>query len=226
MGAPRSAPARHERHAPVDRALLSCGVVAPLVYVGTDVLLARRWRGYSYRDQTISELNAICAPTRTLSIVLGVTGYAFLTAFGAGVRTAAARDRRLRIAGAALTAFGAFGCVGVPFLPMHVRGAERSLTDTLHVAQLGVAGPLLLLTIGFAAAATPSLRLYSAATILVTLAFGAWAGTYGADIANGVATPWAGAVERTSVYAYQLWLAVFALVLLAAASEEGDAGGA
>ena len=36
--------------------LLSCGIAAPLMYVLSDVLIALRWEGYSYRDQTISEL--------------------------------------------------------------------------------------------------------------------------------------------------------------------------
>ena len=76
--------------------LLSCGIAAPLLYVATDILLAMRWEGYSYRDQTISELNAIGSPTRTLSIVLGIVGYAFVTAFGVGVG-----DRRLPIEGCA-----------------------------------------------------------------------------------------------------------------------------
>ena len=70
--------------AKVDIFLLSCGIARRCLYVFTDVLLAMRWDGYSYRDQTISELNAIGAPTRTLSIVLGIVGYAFLVAFGSG----------------------------------------------------------------------------------------------------------------------------------------------
>ncbi len=198
--------------------LLSCGIFAPMLYVATDVFLAMRWEGYSYRDQTISELNAIGAPTRALSIVLGITGYAFLVAFGVGLWRSAAANRRLRVCAAALVVFGVFAWFGVPFMPMHVREAAKTLTDTLHVAQLAIAGPSILLIIGFGAAAFRwQFRLYSAATVLVMLAFGAWSGTYGTRIAANLETPWVGIIERISVYSYQLWFAAFAVALLAPA---------
>lgn len=220
----RVAPRAAARQGPsrVDVLLLSCGIAAPLLYVATDALLAMRWDGYSYRDQTISELNAIGAPTRTLSIVLGIAGYAFLVAFGAGVWRAAGADRRLRAAAGALIAFGVFAWFGVPFASMHVREAEETLTDTLHVLQLAVAGPLLLVIIGFGAAAFGwRFRIYSAITVLATLAFGAWSGTFGADVASDLETPWVGVIERISVYAYQLWLVVFATTLIARAFDSG-----
>ena len=202
----------------LDIFLISCGIAAPLLYVFTDVLLATRWEDYSFRDQTISELNAIGAPTRTLSIVLGIVGYAFLVVFGVGVWRTAAADRRLRAAGGGLIALGVLAWVGVPFFAMHVREAEETLTDTLHVAQLAVAGPLLLVIIGFGAAAFGwRFRLYSAATVVLTLAFGAWSGTYGADVADDLATPWVGVIERISVYSYQLWIGAFAIAVLARA---------
>jgi Protein of unknown function (DUF998) len=140
---PRAGPpeVRTESRSKLNVFLLSCGIVAPLFYVVTDVFLATRWHGYSLPDQTISELNAIGAPTRTLSIILGIIGYAFLVAFGAGVWRSAAANRRLRVSANALVAFGVLAWFGVPFMSMHVREAEETLTDTLHVAQLAVAGP-------------------------------------------------------------------------------------
>ena len=202
----------------LDVFLLSCGIIAPLTYVAIDIFLASRWAGYSYRDQTISELNAIGAPTRTLSIVLGIMGYAVLVAFGVGVWRSAAGRRTLRVAGGALTAIGVLAWFGVPLAPMHVRGAEQSLTDTLHVAQLAVAGPLILIVIGCGAASFGRrFRLYSAATVLVMLAFGGWSATYTDRMIDGLETPWMGVIERISVYSYQVWFAVFALALIARA---------
>ena len=105
-------------------------------------------------------------------------------------------------------------------MPLHVRGAEESLTDTLHVAQLAVAGPLLLVIIGFGAAALGwRFRFYSAATVSVMLTFGVWSGTFGTDIANDLETPWVGVIERVSVYAYQAWIGAFAIALLALAMQ-------
>ena len=220
---PRAAPPEVARRRPFRLSvfLLWCGVIAPLIYVAIDVLLAMRWDGYSYRDQTISELNAIGAPTRTLSIVLGILGYAVLAAFGVGVWRSAAGHRSLRVAGGAVTVIGVLSWFTVPLMPMHVRGAEQSLTDTLHVAQLAVAGPLLLVIIGCGAAAFGrGFRLYSAATVVVMLAFGGWSGTYSDRMIDGLETPWMGVIERISVYSYQVWFVVFALALIGRAFRE------
>jgi hypothetical protein len=128
--------------------LLACGIVAPLVYLASDVIAGLSWEGYSFRDQTISELNAIGAPTRTLTIALGLAGYSVLIAFGVGVWRSAAVNRKLRVAGAALVAFGVLALVAVAFTPMHVRGAETSLTDTLHLVDGAIAGGICLRRLG------------------------------------------------------------------------------
>jgi hypothetical protein len=195
--------------------LLASGIVAPLLYIATDLLLALRWAGYSYRDQTISELNAIGAPTRPLSIALGLVVYALLVAFGVGVWRSAPENRKLRVVGGALVLFAVKALWAVPFAPMNVRGVARSLTDTLHLVDGATAGLLLVVAIVFAAAAFGKrFRLYSISTILVVLAFATWTGVDGPRIAENLATPWVGIKERISVYAYQLWLSVLALVLL------------
>ena len=153
----------------LDVLLLSCGIVAPLLYVATDVFLAMRWEGYSYRDQTISELNAIGAPARNaldrprdcwLCVPRGVRrGRLEISGCQSQIARGcrwADRPRRLRVVR------------GAVFRPMHVREADETLTDALHVGQLAVAGPLLLVIIGFGAAAFGwRFRLYSAATVLV-----------------------------------------------------------
>ena len=202
------------RRGTVQKVLLACGIVAPLVYLASDVIAGMRWAGYSFRDQTISELNAIGAPTRALTIALGLVSYAFLIAFGVGVWRSAAVNRRLRVAGGALVALGVSALWAVPFASMHVREAEESFTDTLHLVSGGIAGPLLLVIIGFGAAAFgKGYRLYSIATIVVVLAFVAWFGMDGSRVAENLATPWIGVKERIYVYAYQLWLVVFAIAL-------------
>jgi hypothetical protein len=50
------------------KALLVSGVLASLLYLGTDVLAALLYEGYSYTDQTVSELSAIGSPTRHLVV--------------------------------------------------------------------------------------------------------------------------------------------------------------
>jgi hypothetical protein len=57
-------------------------------------------------------------------------------------------------------------------------------------------------------------RIYSIATIVATLVFGALPGTQAAAIAAGQPTPWWGLIERVGVYAPVLWVLVLAVVLL------------
>lgn len=214
---PRAVDARSRATRPsvAHAALLASGIAAPLVYGASDLIAGMRWEGYSFRDQTISELNAIGSPTRALTIALGLVGYTFLIAFGVGVWRSASAERRLRIAGVALVALGVLSLWAVPFASMHVREAEESLTDTLHLVGGAIAGLLLLAIIGSGAAVLGRrYRLYSIATIVVLFAFAAWSGLDGPELAADLATPWVGVKERIGVYAYQLWLAVFAVALL------------
>jgi hypothetical protein len=50
--------------------LLACGILSPLLYDGTDILASMSYSGYSYRDQAVSELFAIGAPTSGLVVPL------------------------------------------------------------------------------------------------------------------------------------------------------------
>ena len=57
-------------------------------------------------------------------------------------------------------------------------------------------------------------RIYTIATIVWSLAFGAWAGLDAPRVEQGLATPWVGVKERIFWYGYQSWFIVLALVLL------------
>jgi hypothetical protein len=201
----------------IRKVLLICGLLSSLLYVGTDILAAMRWEGYSYTSQTISELMAIGAPTRPLLVSLFSVYNALVIAFGIGVRGSAGGKRSLRFTGILLVAYGAIGEVGLLFAPMHLRGAEASATDTMHIIVTSVIVLLTLLSIGFGAAARGKwFRLYSIATILISLVFGALAGLQGPRIAANLPTPWMGVMERVSVYSSMLWLLVLAVFLLRA----------
>lgn len=202
------------------RLLLACGLVAAVVYVATDVIAAVRWDGYSYAAQTISETFAIGAPTRPFVVLRGVVYALLVMAFGVGVRDAAAGKRSLRVVGLLLIGLAVVD-LAAPFVaPMHLRGAERTLTDTMHIALASVDVLLILLIIGFGAAAFGTrFRLYSLATLLAVLGFGTLAGLDGPKIAANLPTPWVGVTERISVFSFMLWLVVFAVALLCTQGE-------
>ena len=172
---------------------LVCGILASLLYVATDMLAAIRWEGYSYTAQTISETFAIGAPTRPLILLRGL-GYSVLViAFGLGVWSSASGKRPLRVAGGLLVGIAVVDLVAPFVAPMHLRGAERTLTDTLHIVLASVDVLFILLIIGFGASAFgKQFRLYSIGTILVVVVFGTLAGLDGPGIAANLPTPWVG----------------------------------
>ena len=197
-----------------EQALLLCGILASLLYVGTDILAAMNWEGYSYIDQSVSELRAIGAPTRPF-LVPTLLVYAMLEiAFGLGVQRVAGQKRALHIAGVLLIGLGVMDVVA-PFFPMHLRGAASTLTDTMHILLTVVTVLLILVIIGFGAASGGTrFRFYSIATILTLIASGAWAFIDAPGIAANLPTPWVGIRERINIYGYMLWMAVLAFALL------------
>lgn len=209
---------------PVRTALLLCGLAASLVYVGGDILAALRWAEYSYRDQAISELMAIDAPTRPLLVALFSLFDLLMLAFGIGVWKSAGGRRALRILAVLLVAWSVVGFAGLVFAPMHPRGAATSATDVAHVVDAGILVLLIVGCMGLGAAALGrGFRGFSIAMIAVLLVFGALAARMGPDLAAGLPTPWLGTLERVNVYGAMLWIVVLAVTLLRA---DQGAGGA
>lgn len=207
----------------IRKVLLICGALSVLLYALSDLLAGLRWHGYSFRDQTISELNAFGSPVRPLTITFGLALYLLMVAFGVGIWRSAAGDRRLRVVGILLAVLGLLSLPSVPFASMHVRGAEQGVTDTLHLVGGMVVIPLLVTAMGFAAAALGRrFLLYTIATVVVLVAFGVWAGVDSPKMVANEPTPWMGVIERISVYSYQLWLIVLAIVLLRAPVEQPE----
>ena len=192
--------------------LLACGILAPLLFVAMNVFVPMLYEGYSLVSQTVSELSAISAPTRPLWVWLGtVYGLLFAT-FGWGVWRSASRNRSLRVAGVLMIANGV---VSLFWPPMHLRGQELTLTDTLHIVWTAVTGLLMMLAVGFAAAALGKrFRLYSIATLVIFLVFGALTGMEGPRVAANLPTPWVGVWERIIIAAQMLWIAALAITLL------------
>lgn len=195
--------------------LLLCGVLAPLLYAVADALAGMRWEGYSFRDQAISELGGIGAPSRPFFAILLIGVYLLLAAFGVGVRKSAAGRRSIRVAGGLLIALGVMALTVGQFVPMQPRGTEQGLTGALHVIEGMVAMILVLAAMAFAGAALGRrFRLYTIATFVVVVAFGAWSGMDAPSVEAGLPTPWLGVKERIFWYAYQLWFLVLAVALL------------
>jgi hypothetical protein len=200
------------------KAALICGIVSSLLYIAINIIVPMQWEGYSLAAQTPSELSAIGAPTRTLWMVLS-TPYTFLMiAFAWGVWKSAGENRRLRISGGLMVAYGALGFIW-PFAPMHLREALAAgggtFSDTMHLALGAVTEVLYLLALGFAAAALgKQFRIYSIATFLVLLVFGVLTFLDAPGISKNLPTPLIGVWERINIGVFLLWVIVLANLLL------------
>jgi hypothetical protein len=192
--------------------LLICGILAALLRVATDILSGLWYPGYSFLDQSMSQLAAIGAPTRQFQLFLLAVNSVLLIAFGLGVWGSSGQKRSLRITGNLLVIFGAIGLAQqiIPSWSMQLDGGISA--NIMHIMITSVMLLLIILFIGFGAVAQGNcFRLYSLATIITLLVFGALAGLQ-APKAVQFSAPWLGALERLNYYSYLLWILVLAIV--------------
>ncbi len=196
-----------------DRLLLSCGVLAACGYVATDLVASQLYPGYSLRDQAVSELFAIGAPTTRWVALLLTLWSLLLAGFAAGVWRAAGPRRVVRALAVAFAGSALVGLLLWNVFPMHMRGAERTLTDTMHLVL--ASNPFVLLTLLLAVAAFRGrFRGYSLVTVAIMLVPAVAAFSQARALDKGLPTPWLGAAERLAQYGYQAWQVVLALKLL------------
>ena len=184
-----------------------------------DVIAAQLYDGYSYRDQTISELSAVGASTRGFWIPLGFVYSALMVAFAFGVWASAGERRALRIVAILAGTIGVIGFIGWPFAPMHQRevlaAGGGDMRDTMHLALGGINSLIFMVSMAVGAVALGRrFRLFTLACLAVILVFGflTWANAGGVD--DNAATPWLGLYERVAVIGSMLWYAVLAVALL------------
>jgi len=197
--------------------------VSALLYIGTDILGAFFYPGYSYASQAISELSAIGSPAVILVTVLYAVYSVFVLTFGAAVwRDAGDRNQPLGLAGLLLMVYAMvqiavatldFG--GVTLLNMHPRGTATIGADAPHIILTSVIVLLLLamMTAG-AFAFGRQFRIYSLATLTIVVVFAALTVPFATRIATGQPTPGVGIIERIGVYAGVIWPGVLAMTLL------------
>lgn len=193
------------------RVLLICGIVASLVYLAANAIVPMWFEGYDWVSQTVSELSAIDAPTRRLWMAMMVPFTLLMLAFCGGIWMSAGSGRALRLAAVCGWLHIGFGAL---WPPMHLRGAEMTITDTLHIAWTAVVVPLMMMQIGFAAAALGRwFRVYSVLTITGMIAFGFMTSLEAPNIATGGPTPLIGLWERIGMAPFFVWVPVLAVRL-------------
>lgn len=198
--------------------LLLCGILSSLLYVAMNIFVAMQYPDYSSATYTVSELSAIGAPTRALWTSWAFV-YTFLVmAFGWGVVKAAEGNRNARIMGILILVYSALG-FGWHFAPMHQRqvlaAGGGTVSDTMHIVFSFITVLLMVLAIGFGAAAfNRTFRIYSIISLVTLTIFGILTGLEAPNIDTNQPTPMIGVWERINIGIFLLWVVVLAIVLL------------
>lgn len=194
--------------------LLGCGVAVAVVQIVGDIVAAALLPGYSYVNQSVSELSAIGASTRPVTAAFGFAFEILVLAFACGVWLVAEK-RGLRIASVILGVFAVNALVWGLF-PMQPRGSVMTFTDYAHIAGAVLQVLTIVLFIAFGSGADGrGFRIFSIGMIVAILAAGGLAGTQAGKVAAGGPTPWLGLIERIAFYGPSVWILGLALVLLA-----------
>jgi hypothetical protein len=206
--------------------LLACGVLSSVLYLAADVYAWSRYPGYNPASQVFSELLAEGAPTRSFMVALSGAPYNLLVAaLGVGVWASPGRKRVSRITGAMLGLYAILSFLGGTVFQMDVRGTEGTARGELHPLATAVMVLFMLLSIGLGAFLHGMrFRLYSIGTLLTVVVFAGLTFLYAPRIAANEPTPWLGLIERVSIYAWMLWVAVLAISCLRAPVEPPQDG--
>ena len=192
--------------------LLGCGILSSLLYIAMNIFIPNLFDGYSISSQTVSELSAIDAPTRPLWVSLAIIYILLFAAFGLGIWQSASGSRLLRVV-AYLIAL--YVTVNFYWPPMHLRGNPPTTTDTMHIIWAMITLVLMMLIMGFGAAALGKpFRIYTMITFLVFIVFGILIGVEAPAIPDNLPTPLIGIWERINIGAFMLWVIVFSASLL------------
>lgn len=196
----------------MQKALLACGILSSLWYVAINIHVPTQYEGYSLSSLTVSELSAIGAPTRLLWVLLVFMYPLLFMAFGWGVQQMAKQNKPLRIVGALIIAYAVFNLY---WPPMHMRGMEPTLTDTLHIVWAMVTVLFMMVMMGFGAASFgKGFRIYTIVSIALHVTFGVLTSMEAPNIPTNGPTPMIGIWERINIAVFMLWVVVLAIELL------------
>jgi hypothetical protein len=205
----------------LEKILLSCGILAPLLHLGTDWLAGRLLKGYSFAAQSMSELSAAGSPTRSLVVSLTLVASVLMIAFGVGICWAAGQALLPRVVGGLVIGNAAARLVATIFFP--TRFGERPDFGSPGVIVMFLSVVFFVLAIVFGAVAfsgwlrTLSIAIPVTYALLAVLRFA----TATASSA-GEAVSLVGAQERTMAYSFLLWVMALAIYLLLLSSRGVD----
>lgn len=195
----------------IRKVLLVCGTLSSLWYVFVNIYVPMLDEQYSIVTFTVSELSAIGAPTRSVWVSLVVIYPVLFGAFGVGVLQSAGSSKALRAVGWIIIGYSIFN---IYWPPMHQRGIEPTLTDTLHIVWAAITIMLMIVMMAIGATAFDrTFKFYTIASIATHFVFGLLTGTEAPNIPTNGPTPWIGVLERINIGVFMLWIVVLSVKL-------------
>lgn len=208
-----TAEATGQRAIAARRLLVACGIMGAALYPLADIFATTRYPGFSYRDQAVSELFAIGAPTSGIVVPLFTVSSSLLLMFAIGIWMSANGNRWVRPMAVMMALNAVDALVLWNFFPMHMRGTQPGFTDMMH--GLLAIDPFLLVAVVLGAVAFGGgFRVYTVATLIFTSVLALIGFSFVSAVIANQPTPWMGAAERAAQYATNLWYAALAVVLL------------
>jgi hypothetical membrane protein len=200
----------------VRNALIACGVISSLYYVAINIIVPFYYPGYSLSSQTVSELSAIDAPSRSLWVSLCIIYSLLVIGFSLGIWLSSSENRRLRIVAILMMIYAVSGFFWPPMHRREVLAAGGgTLTDTLHIVYAMATVLLMIFMIVLGARALDKrFSIYSILTLIVLIAFGILTSLDGPRIGENLATPWIGVWERINIGVFMLWVIILSFRLI------------
>ena len=128
-----------------------------------------------------------------------------------------------RLTGALLVLYALLSYLGGTVFQMDPRGVEGSARTLLHERATAAMVLAMLLAMGVGAFLHGMrFRLYSLGTLLTVVVFAGLTFLQVAKLAAHEPAPWLGVIERVSIYAWMLWVAVLAISLRPARGARGQ----
>ena len=197
------------------KVLLTCGILAALIYCGTDILAGLLTPGYRFDSQSASVLSGSGIRTRSFMLPLDFLAGILMIAFAAGVWSSAGQNWVLRVMAGLLAGNAILTMVALSFFPMHPAEPSTTPANTMNVIIMAVGLFSYLFAISFGAAANQNwFRYFSIGTLLLFVLGAIFSLVINKMIPGGQPGPTTGIQERTMFYAMNLWLALQAIVLL------------
>jgi Protein of unknown function (DUF998) len=197
------------------KVLLACGLIAALLYVGTDILAGLLKPGYRFDSQSAGVLRAVGTPTRSYVLPLNLLACILMIAFAVGIWFSAGQNWLLRVMACLLSGNAALTIVAVAFFPLHLDQPFNTNPNKIYVILMMIGVILFVLAIGFGAAANQNwFRYFSIGLILLFLGAYVFSTRGTAPVLFGEPGPAVGIQERSMFYCELLWLALQAIILL------------